>query len=105
MIAKLENMIGKKFPSDTALKNMKKSELIDYLKVAQSNYTTLQQFYNNAVNVNLDTLAKYQRGLIIEVVDEMTKRWKDHEDNLADSEVDIDDISADVKKMFLDTIK
>ena len=41
--------IGRKFPSDTTLKNMSKSELIELLKIAEHNYqvqveTSTRQF-------------------------------------------------------------
>lgn len=47
-----KGVIGKKLPSDSTLKNMKKEELIKLLHVAQHNYETLMEFYNNAVKAN-----------------------------------------------------
>lgn len=49
-------VIGKKLPVDTTLNNMKKSELIELLHIAQYNYDTLMQFYTNAVNANMDKI-------------------------------------------------
>lgn len=57
-----QGVIGKKLPSDTTLNNMKKSELIKLLHTAQHNYETLMWFYNNAIKVNMDNLAKQTDG-------------------------------------------
>jgi hypothetical protein len=43
-------VIGKNLPSDNTLNNMKKSDLIKLLHIAQHNYETLNWFYVNAVN-------------------------------------------------------
>lgn len=51
-----KGVAGKKLPSDNTLNNMKKEELIKLLHLAQYNYETLMQFYNNAVNVNMAQL-------------------------------------------------
>lgn len=47
-----ESVIGKKLPSDTTLNNMKKSELIKMLHLAQGNYNTLASFYKIATDTN-----------------------------------------------------
>ena len=47
-------VIGRKLYSDKTLNNMKKSELIELLHIADNNYDSLMWFYNNAVNVNMD---------------------------------------------------
>lgn len=49
-----KGVIGKKLPSDTTLNNMKKSELIELLHMAQHNYDVLMEFYANAVKYNMD---------------------------------------------------
>ena len=49
-------VIGKKLPSDKTLNNMRKSELIKLLHIAQNNYDSLKWFYNNAVQVNMEEL-------------------------------------------------
>lgn len=51
-----KGVIGKKMPADSTLNNMKKTELIKLFHIAQHNYETLEWFYNNAVNVNMEKL-------------------------------------------------
>lgn len=51
-----KGVIGKKLPSDSTLKNMRKEELINLLRLAQHNYGNLVWFYNNAVNANMAQL-------------------------------------------------
>lgn len=53
-----KGVIGKELPSDSTLNNMKKSELIKLLHIAQNNYETLMYFYNNAVNVNMQAVER-----------------------------------------------
>lgn len=43
-----KGVIGKKLPSDSTLNNMKKSELIKLLHIAEHNHSTLAWFYKNA---------------------------------------------------------
>lgn len=43
-----KGVIGKKLPSDSALNNMKKSDLIKLLHTAEHNHNVLAQFYKNA---------------------------------------------------------
>lgn len=43
-----KGVIGKKLPSDSTLNNMKKSELIELLHIAEHNHSTLAWFYKNA---------------------------------------------------------
>lgn len=52
-------VLGRKLYSDKTLNNMRKSELIELLHVAEHNYDSLMWFYNNAVNVNIDKLNKW----------------------------------------------
>ena len=47
-----KGVIGKKLPSDTTLNNMKKSELIKMLHLAQGNYNTLASFYKIATDTS-----------------------------------------------------
>lgn len=58
-------VLGKKLPADTTLNGMKKSELIELLHLAESNYDALMQFYTNAVNAN----KKIQRNIIYDFAD------------------------------------
>lgn len=51
-----KGVIGRVLPSDNTLSNMKKSELIKLLHIAEHNYEALLWFYNNAVNVNMEKL-------------------------------------------------
>lgn len=51
-----KGVIGKKLPSDSTLNNMKKSELIELLHLAQKNYETLMFFYNNSIHANIEKL-------------------------------------------------
>lgn len=51
-----KGVIGKKLPSDSTLKNMRKEELINLLRLAQHNYGNLMWFYNNVVNANMSQL-------------------------------------------------
>ena len=46
-----KGVIGKKLPADSTLSNMKKSELIQLLHIAQHNYETLLWFYHNQNDV------------------------------------------------------
>lgn len=50
--------IGKKLPSDNALNNMTKIELIELLRLAQHNYTVLMGFYSNEVKANKEAQKK-----------------------------------------------
>lgn len=43
-------VIGKKLPSDSTLNNMRKSELIELLHIAEHNYKVLSEFYSIAVD-------------------------------------------------------
>lgn len=47
-----KGVIGKKLPSDSTLNNMKKSELIELLHIAEHNHSALVQSYKNAVDTN-----------------------------------------------------
>lgn len=49
-------VVGKKLPAESTLNNMKKSDLIKLLYLAQHNYESLAWFYNNAANVNMKYL-------------------------------------------------
>lgn len=51
-------VIGKKLPADSTLRNMKKEELIQLLRLAQHNYEALLSTYNNAVSVNMEKLKR-----------------------------------------------
>lgn len=53
-----EGVIGKRLPSEKTLNSMKKSELIELLNLAQLNYESLLEKYNNAVNFNVKFLKK-----------------------------------------------
>lgn len=56
-----KNVIGRKIPSDAALKRMPKWELIAYLRIAQHNYSALMEFYDNAVKANEELLKSSRR--------------------------------------------
>ena len=58
-----QSVIGRKIPSDAALKRMPKWELIAYLRIAQHNYSTLMEFYDNAVKTNEELLKGQQKIL------------------------------------------
>ena len=45
-----KGVIGKKLPSDSTLNNMKKSELIKLLHIAEHNHTVLAETYRIAVD-------------------------------------------------------
>lgn len=65
-----KGVIGKCLPSDSTLNNMKKSELIKLLHIAQKNYDTLMQFYSNAVR-HSKAMDDTMRGLAEEVKQEI----------------------------------
>lgn len=64
------SVIGRKIPSDAALKRTPKWELIAYLHIAQNNYDTLMEFYNNAVKANEELLRGQQKKKMKELCDE-----------------------------------
>lgn len=45
-----EGVIGKPFPADATLEEMKKAELIELLHIADHNYKALKFAYGNAVD-------------------------------------------------------
>lgn len=45
-----KGVIGKKLPADSTLNNMKKSELIELLHIAEHNHNVLAEVYRNAVD-------------------------------------------------------
>lgn len=47
-----KGVIGKKLPSDSTLNNMKKSELIELLHLAESNHRVLAETYKIAVDTS-----------------------------------------------------
>ena len=47
-----KGVIGKKLPSDSTLNNMKKSELIELLHLAESNHRVLAKTYKIAVDTS-----------------------------------------------------
>ena len=52
MIMYLNSCIGSKMPSKSTLKSKTKDELIEMLGVAQHNYESLYETYENTVKVN-----------------------------------------------------
>lgn len=72
----MQGVVGKKLPSDTTLNNMKKSELIELLHIAQHNYDTLMQYYINAVNANIKKIEEYNKEIRDKVLDEFVDRLK-----------------------------
>lgn len=70
-----QGVIGKKLPADTTLNNMKKSELIELLHLAQHNYDTLKQFYTNSVNVNAKELNKSSKEIRDKALDEFSEKF------------------------------
>ncbi len=52
---------GKKLPADSVLWNMRKTELMELLRLAQHNYTVLMEFYSNAAKSSMDTQKKLDR--------------------------------------------
>lgn len=72
-----KGVIGKKLPSDTTLNNMKKADLIELLHLAQQNYDSLRWFYGNAVNVNIEKLAKMDsKEIRNKAIDEFAERLR-----------------------------
>lgn len=65
-----KGVIGKKLPSDTTLNNMRKSDLIELLHLAESNHRLLAEVYKIAVDtskckscpLSLDGEESYQKG-------------------------------------------
>lgn len=80
-----KGVIGKKFPSDTTLNNMKKTDLIELLHTAQHNYETLNWFYNNAVNANMSNIKEFKEiriKIIDEFINKLKQELKDNTDHL-----------------------
>lgn len=72
-----KGIVGNKLPADTTLNNMKRSELIELLHIAQNNYDALMQTYTNAVNVNIEELAKCGKEIRDKAIDEFAKKIKE----------------------------
>ena len=57
-----KGVIGKRLPSDSTLNNMKKSDLIELLHLAEHNYNALKFFYDNVVRLNVKLQKQIEEG-------------------------------------------
>lgn len=81
-------VIGKKLPSDSTLNNMRKSELIELLHIAEHNYKVLSEFYTNAIDdskCKKCPLGNYNVDKVVEDL-ELLKKFNL---NIADSMIEI----------------
>lgn len=81
-------VIGKKLPSDSTLKNMRKAELIELLHIAEHNYKVLSEVYQNAVDTNKcnrcplpNMNAEHDKQIRAEVIEEFCEGYKKFQPN------------------------